>query len=106
MPSELYNRIYSNVRTVPYGTIATYGQIAELSGMPFGARVVGWALRALPKNSDVPWQRIVAKGGKISIVNPLQPPTEQIRLLKLEGARISDINGKYSIIEPSWYSIG
>ena len=47
MPSDLYERIYSSVRTVPYGQVATYAQIAEMTSMPSGARVVGWALRAL-----------------------------------------------------------
>ena len=103
MPSDLYERIYTTVRTIPYGQVATYGQIAEMTGMPSGARVVGWALRALVEGSDVPWQRIIAKGGEISIVNPLHPPVEQIKLLESEGLRFSFETTKFRIIDPVWF---
>ena len=103
MPSDLYERIYTTVRTIPYGQVATYGQIAEMTGMPSGARVVGWALRALVEGSDVPWQRIIAKGGEISIVNPLHPPVEQIKLLESEGLRFSFETAKFRIIDPVWF---
>ena len=39
--------VYRVVRRIPAGQVATYGQIAALSGMPRAARQVGWALSAL-----------------------------------------------------------
>ena len=103
MPSQLYERIYAAVRLVPHGQVASYGQIAGRCGMPYGARVVGWALRALPDDTDVPWPRIVAKGGRISIVNPLHPPTEQKERLEAEGLRFEERAGGYLILNPDWY---
>ncbi len=71
MPSEpeqsgrLYDRIYAVVRKIPPGQVATYGQIARTVG-GCSAQMVGFALNALPPQSDVPWQRVINRQGKIS----------------------------------------
>jgi len=51
-----YMRIYSLVRRIPPGKVATYGQIARLADC--GARQVGYALAAL-QEEDVPWFRVI-----------------------------------------------
>lgn len=52
------------VKTIPEGQVATYGQIAALTGHPGAARQVGMILRGLKEYEDVPWQRVInAKGG-------------------------------------------
>jgi len=61
-----YQRIYGTIRLIPRGRVATYGQIAELAGLPGHARQVGYALHALPDGSDVPWQRVVNVQGRVS----------------------------------------
>lgn len=62
---RLYDRIYAAVRQIPVGRVATYGQIARLVG-GCSAQMIGFALAALPNGSDVPWQRVVNRQGKIS----------------------------------------
>lgn len=62
---RLYDRIYAAVRQIPAGRVATYGQIAHLVG-GCSAQMVGFALAGLPAGSDVPWQRVVNRQGKIS----------------------------------------
>jgi methylated-DNA-protein-cysteine methyltransferase-like protein len=62
---RLYDRIYDVVRQIPAGCVATYGQIAHLVG-GCSAQMIGFALAALPAGSDVPWQRVVNRQGKIS----------------------------------------
>ena len=57
-----YRVIYDVIRQVPRGTVATYGQIAELAGFPGGARVAAAALK-VSRGALVPWQRIVGKHG-------------------------------------------
>jgi len=47
--------------------VATYGQVARLAGMPGQARLVGYALSALPDGVPVPWHRVVNAKGEISI---------------------------------------
>lgn len=61
-----YERIYRVVRRVPRGRVATYGQVARLAGLPGQARLVGYALAALPDDVGVPWHRVVNARGGIS----------------------------------------
>ncbi|HWQ04488.1 MAG TPA: MGMT family protein [Longilinea sp.] len=62
---RLYDRIYAVVRQIPYGRVSTYGRIAYLVG-GCSAQMIGFAMAALPGDSDVPWQRVVNRQGKIS----------------------------------------
>jgi methylated-DNA-protein-cysteine methyltransferase related protein len=62
-----YDRIYAVIRRIPRGRVATYGQIAMLAGLPGQARMVGYALAALPARSPVPWQRVVNAQGRVSV---------------------------------------
>ena len=59
-------RIYETIREIPRGKVASYGQVAEIAGMPRGARQVGWALRQLPRGHDVPWHRVITSSGKLA----------------------------------------
>lgn len=59
--------IYQVVALIPSGKVATYGQIARLSGFPRHARMVGYALNALPAHSPLPWHRVINAQGKISL---------------------------------------
>lgn len=61
-----YQKIYDVVRLIPAGKVATYGQVADLAGLPGHARQVGYALHALPEGSDVPWQRVINAKGEVS----------------------------------------
>ncbi|NEQ98023.1 MAG: methyltransferase [Cyanothece sp. SIO2G6] len=62
-----YDAIYAVVRRIPKGRVATYGQVAELAGLPGQARLVGYALyRVDMQHPDIPWQRVVNAKGKIS----------------------------------------
>jgi len=83
-----YARIYAVVRRIPRGRVATYGQVAALAGMPHAPRVAGYALHALSEGSPVPWHRVVAAGGKLSLgkLSPDGAVTQRLRLVK-EGVK-------------------
>jgi methylated-DNA-protein-cysteine methyltransferase-like protein len=66
MASEHYERIYAVVRRIPRGRVASYGQIAELAGIPRHARQVGYALHHLPGDSGIPWQRVLNASGEVA----------------------------------------
>jgi methylated-DNA-protein-cysteine methyltransferase-like protein len=85
MNENLFELIYRLVRRIPPGRVATYGQVARILGMPRGARTVGWALRALPQGSDVPWQRVVNARGSISFTPGSYAASVQQALLEEEG---------------------
>lgn len=42
---ELARQILQVIALIPYGKVATYGQIAKLAGLPKHARLVGYILK-------------------------------------------------------------
>ncbi len=94
--------IYAVVRAIPRGKVATYGQIAELAGIPRGHRIVARALRTCP--SSLPWQRVVAKKdarrAQISIQEP-EHAAEQRALLEAESV-VFDANGFIVLRDSGW----
>lgn len=52
---------------IPKGKVASYGQIARLAGMPNQARLVGRTLSRLPRDSKLPWHRVVNASLRISL---------------------------------------
>jgi len=68
------------VRSIPRGRVLSYGEVALRAGRPGGARAV---VRALHQLDDVPWWRVVRKGGTLA---PLVA-REQGQLLAAEGYR-------------------
>jgi methylated-DNA-protein-cysteine methyltransferase-like protein len=61
-----YDVIYAIVRQIPWGQVATYGQIAELANLPGQARLVGYALYRVTPDSDIPWHRVINAKGQVS----------------------------------------
>jgi methylated-DNA-protein-cysteine methyltransferase-like protein len=55
--------VLSQVRRIPRGRVATYGQIAALVGKPRAARAVG---QVMSRADGVPWHRVVNSQGGIS----------------------------------------
>lgn len=83
--SESYRRIWQAVREIPRGRVATYGQVAETAGLGKQARQAGYALHALPRDTDVPWHRVINAQGKLSFPPGSRPYKEQRRRLEAEG---------------------
>ncbi len=85
---SFFERVYDAVRRIPKGRVLTYGQVACLLGVPRGARAVGWALHGLDPHRErqVPWHRVVAAGGRISLRAGGGPRLQRQRLLA-EGVR-------------------
>lgn len=61
---SLYEDIYSVVRRIPRGAVASYGRIARLAGC--SAREVGYAMAATPSGWGIPWWRVINSQGQIS----------------------------------------
>jgi methylated-DNA-protein-cysteine methyltransferase-like protein len=97
-----WQRIYAVVRRIPKGRVATYGQVAELAGLPGHARQVGYALHALPPHSTVPWQRVVNAKGEISPRGgQLGSVLPQRFRLEAEGVEL-DTRGRISLERFGW----
>ncbi len=96
-----YQRIYAVVRRIPSGKVATYGQVAELAGLPGHARQVGYALNAMPEDDSIPWHRVINAKGEISLRTEPGADNEQYRLLTNEGIQFAD-NGRVSLKQYRW----
>ena len=101
-PAELTlrERIYAAVRQIPYGKVATYGQIALIAGR-CTARMVGNALAGLSNGEDVPWQRVINRMGKISPHGAGFGSAMQRALLEEEGVEF-DAQGRIDFRRFGW----
>ena len=87
--NPFYHRIYRVVRHIPKGRVATYGIVARLASRPGAARTVGWALSALPDDTDVPWWRVLNAAGHISLSGTDHGAVVQRALLLREGVKFA-----------------
>lgn len=85
MTGETFKAIYEVVKRVPYGKVATYGQIAALAGNPRLSRVVGYALHSNPEPGIIPCHRIVDRFGRTSRAFAFGGEDMQRHLLETEG---------------------
>lgn len=93
-------RIWTTVCEIPEGAVASYGQVAEIAGIPRGARQVGYALKYLPKNRDVPWHRVVTSSGRLAFDNASRAGKRQAKLLSEEGVPI--LKGRVNMKKYRW----
>jgi len=96
-----YELIWSVVRRIPKGRVATYGQVAELAGLEGHARQVGYALHNLPERNDVPWHRVINARGEISPRSAGDSHELQRMLLESEGVMI-DLRGRVNLKQFRW----
>ncbi|WOH37728.1 MGMT family protein [Thalassotalea fonticola] len=95
-----YQRIWHTVLCIPSGKVASYGQIADLAGLPGKARLVGRALGFAPKELNVPWQRVINSQGKISFPLDSEYFDKQKGLLQSEDVVV--LNGRIKLKEFQW----
>ncbi len=96
----IYQKIYEIVRQIPEGRVSSYGRIARM--IPnCTPRMVGYAMAALQKDSDVPWHRVVNFQGKISPRSSGDHDLLQEQLLRAEGIRF-DTQGRIDLATFIW----
>ena len=103
MPSR-YDLVWSMVRKIPRGRVATYGQIAELCGLEGHARQVGYALHNLPDKSDVPWHRVVNARGEISPRSA--GDSHELQRLLLEAEGVGFAKDRVDLTKHRWKGFG
>lgn len=95
-----FERIYNVVKMIPYGKVATYGQIALMAGNPRWARVVGYALHVNPDPDNIPCYRVVNRLGEVSSAFAFGGENRQIELLEKEGVIFKD--GRVDMEKCQW----
>lgn len=104
-PQIYQEQVWTLVRQIPYGKVATYGQIAQMIPPPdgvalpdykaFSPRWVGDAMAACP--NDVPWQRVINAQGKIS-----ERPGAQRQRQRLAEEGVVFVNDKVDLKRYQW----
>ena len=77
-------KVIENIRKIPVGNVATYGQIAHLSGNKRAARQVARILHSMSHKYKLPWHRVLNAKGKIVVKHK----EEQKQLLENEGVYV------------------
>lgn len=92
--------VYETVKKIPYGMVATYGQIAFMSGHAGAARAVGNALHVNPTPVVVPCHRVVNAQGRLAPWFAFGGLDAQQRLLESEGVTVTD--GVVDLVKYQW----
>lgn len=99
--SEKYQAIYATVAAIPAGHVASYGAVARAAGLPGQARLVGYALHALPPGSAIPWHRVINARGELSL--PADGAGEhQRQRLEEEGVEFG-LRGRVNLARHGWH---
>lgn len=81
--SPFQAQVLRAAQAIPFGTVATYGEVAKAIGKPQSARAVGRALGTNPMPIVIPCHRVVASDGKLTgYIGGIEAKAE---LLRLEG---------------------
>ena len=89
---SFYDKVYEQVRRVPAGKVATYGQIAAMCGSPRASRAVGYALHFNPMPGIIPCHRIVNRFGGLAPAFAFGGIEVQADLLRREGVEVRPDN--------------
>ena len=92
--------IWQVVHNIPRGSVASYGQVARMAGLPGYARYVGHTMKSLPAGTKLPWHRVVNSQGRLSLPN--NSPAYQAQKSRLEAEGVVFINGKFSLKKYGW----
>ncbi|MCY1276981.1 methylated-DNA--protein-cysteine methyltransferase [compost metagenome] len=85
---------------IPEGRVLSYGEVARLAGLGRAARLVGRILGQLPEGTRLPWHRVIAAGGRISLPAGSPSGVEQRARLRAEGVRIH--NDRVDVRRHGW----
>lgn len=93
-------RLWQTIQDIPPGSVANYGQVAEIAGIPRGARMTAYALRVAPKDLKLPWHRVILASGK----SAFDPDSRHFMLQrkKLAAEGVVMLNGKVDMSKYRW----
>ncbi len=101
MGKNTFELIYEEVRKIPKGRVATYGQIATNIGNRRWSQVVGFALHSNPDPKTIPCHRVVNRFGEISGSFAFGGGDRQRELLEAEGVEFT-AEGKVDMEKCMW----
>src|ERR1700730_13055686 len=91
MEASFFELVYEVARQIPLGRVTSYGAIAACLGTRLSARMVGWAMMAVPyAKKPVPAHRVVNRVGLLTGKHHYNPPGKMQELLEKEGVVVKD----------------
>lgn len=98
---SFFERVYEVVKSIPCGTVMTYGDVAKILGNYKMARQVSWALHLNPSPETIPCYRVVDRFGHVSKAFAFGGENRQRALLEQEGI----IFDKKGCVKPCFFAI-
>lgn len=95
-----YQAIFKVVNLIPQGRVASYGQVADLAGLPGRARLTGKALGHVPDNMQVNWHRVLRSNGQIAF--PKGSEHAALQIGKLQQENVAVFNHRVKMAEFQW----
>jgi methylated-DNA-protein-cysteine methyltransferase related protein len=88
---SFFDLVHEVARQIPKGRVTSYGAIGTALGTRSSARMVGWAMMAVPyANKPVPAHRVVNRNGLLTGRHHYNPPEKMQQLLEKEGVVVKD----------------
>lgn len=82
---EFKSQVFQILHQTQAGECVSYGEIAKQAGFPGYARQVGYVLKNLPKDTMLPWYRVINAQGRISFAEGTDAYARQKQQLENEG---------------------
>jgi methylated-DNA-protein-cysteine methyltransferase related protein len=98
-PAGAEARIARTIRSIPLGSVSSYGEIATRAGLPGRARLVGHVL-GVWTGEALPWHRVLRSDGRIAFPPGSRSFREQVRRLAGEGVLV--VNRKVDLAAHGW----
>ena len=88
---SFFDLVHEVARQIPRGRVTSYGAIGSALGTRSSARMVGWAMMAVPyAEKPVPAHRVVNRVGLLTGRHHYHPPEKMQELLEKEGVVVRD----------------
>ena len=85
---NFFEDVHEVVKLIPRGRVTSYGAIARYLGTGMSARMVGWAMNAVPPERKVPAHRVVNSQGLLTGKHHFRPPSAMQARLEKEGVKV------------------
>lgn len=95
-----WEAIYAAVERIPRGRVSTYGAIAQVAGLPRRARLVGTALKNVPRARKLPWHRVITSSGRLAFPESSDAHALQRTRLAREGVPL--VRGRVDFNAHGW----
>lgn len=87
---SFFDKVYEVARQIPFGSVTSYGAIAQYLGAKKSARMVGWAMNASHGKEDIPAHRVVNRKGLLTGKHHFEGTNLMQQLLESEGVIIKN----------------